>query len=129
MTSPNRARADEQERAHEPERAGLLERPLVDEDRRTDAEGDRVGQRVDLQPERALRLRQTGDAPVEHVEQERENEQDRSPVEIVIAVSPSRQPDAVEAAEDRGQGDHVRQQEQGLAKVEPPARGMGRHSS
>ncbi len=86
--------------------------------RRRDAERDDVGQRVDLQPERALRLGQARDAPVERVEEEREHEQQRGPVVVVVALRGGADADRVEPAEHARERDHVRQEEQRLAEVE-----------
>ena len=112
------ARAREQEPRDEPRRRLLPERPLVDEQGRGDAERDGVRQRVDLQAEGALRLREPRDAPVEHVEEEGEDEQQRRPVVVVVPLRGRADADGVEPAEHARERDDVRQEKQRLAEIE-----------
>ncbi len=95
------------------------QRPLVDEHRGRGAEGDDVGQGVDLEAEGALGLGRARYATVEDVEEHREDDEERGQVVVVLLLGRRRDADRVEAAEDRRQRDHVRQQEQGLLQIQP----------
>src|SRR5258708_6756642 len=63
-------------------RAHGEERPLVDENGGRDAEGDHVGEAVELDAELALRLGHAGDAAVEGVEEVAEEDGDGGSVEL-----------------------------------------------
>ena len=56
------------ERRDPAERAQLVERPDIDQDRRGDAEIDEIGERIELGAEARRRLQEARDAPVDAVE-------------------------------------------------------------
>jgi len=74
------AGACEDERDDEPDRARLVQGPAVDEEAGRGAERNDVGQGVQLEAERALRTGEARDAAVEHVEEHREDDQQRRAV-------------------------------------------------
>ena len=97
----------------------LPQRPLVDEQRPGATPKEMTSaRRVDLQAEGALRLGQPRDATVEHVEEQREHEQQRGPVVVVVALGRGADADGVEPAEHARERDDVGQEKQRLAKVE-----------
>ena len=61
----------------------LLERPVVHEDRRRDAKRDHVGERVELNANRALCLGQAGDSPVDPIEEKGKDDEKRRAIEVI----------------------------------------------
>src|SRR6185436_3038849 len=82
-----------------------LDAPLVDDDRRRDAEGDHVAQAVVLLAEIALRVGPARDAPVQAVEQHGDEDRDAGAREVAV----DGRDDRVKAAEERAGGEHVRE--------------------
>ena len=103
---PQRRAGDVDERGDPAELAHVAQRPLVDDERRRGAEAHHVGEAVVLGAERALRAREARDAPVEPVEHHRDEDRDRRLVEVAV----HRLHDRVEAREQRGRREQVRQQ-------------------
>jgi hypothetical protein len=112
------ARGREEERGDQALHRPLPQGPAVHEERRGHAEGDDVRQGVDLQSEGALGLRQARDAPVEHVEEQGEHQEQRRAVVVVVALGGAAQADGVEPAEHAGERDQVRKEEERLPEIQ-----------
>ena len=91
---------------------GEVQRPLVDDDRRGDAEGDEVGERVVLHAEFGFGVGEAGDAAVAAVEDHGDEDEDGGEGEAPAAVN--RRKDGVEAAKERGGGEEVGQDVNGF---------------
>ena len=89
-----------------------MQRPLVDDDRRGDAEGDEVGERVVLHAEFGFGVGEAGDAAVAAVEDHGDEDEDGGEGEAPAAVN--RRKDGVEAAKERGGGEEVGQDVNGF---------------
>ena len=115
------AAGDEQERDEQAGLAEALEAPAVDDKRRGDAEGDDVGEAVEVEAELALGLGEAGDAAIGGVEEQADEDRQRGLVERVavaaLGVEAGRDGDRIEAAEHPREGEEVRQEEVGLPKV------------
>ena len=94
------------ERRDPAEAPQVLQRPLVDDEGRRSAEADHVGERVVFRAERALGPRQSRHAPVEGIEDHRDEDGDRGVVEALI----HRHHDRVKAREQRRRGEKIGQQ-------------------
>ena len=66
----------------EADEAEAVQRPLVDEHRRGDAEGDHVGQRIQLAPHGRAFLAPAGDAAVQHIKNQRRQHQGGGKVDV-----------------------------------------------
>ena len=110
--------ADVEAGEEDPQPSEAGQPPLVDHDGGRDAEGDGVGQRVEVAAEVGLRLGQPRDPAVGRVEEEAEADGQRGLVEIARPSSRRRrQRDGDEPAEDAREREEVRKNVVGLPEV------------